>query len=83
MNRVAGVDQQDVGLFLADAFDERGDLRQPPVVRFVCVVIDRIDIAVKIGGAKDRYLHALGREAATDQNQRQHDKERREGIDKG
>ena len=82
LDRVAGVNQQQVWLFFAGALDQGCDLCEPAVVRFVCVVVDGIDIAVQISRTENGYLNSLGRKAPADEHQREHDHERREGVDK-
>ena len=75
LNRVAGVDQQDILLLFANAFDQRRHLCEATVVRFVCVVVDRVDVAVQIGGSEDRDLNPVGRKAAPNENESEHDDE--------
>lgn len=62
-------------MFFADAFDEGGDLCEAAVIRFVGVIIDRVDVAVEICGSENRYLNSIGCEASADENKREHDDE--------
>jgi hypothetical protein len=50
------------------------------VVGFVGVVVDRVDVAVQIGGAEDRDLNPIGHKAARHENEGEHDDEV-EGVD--
>ena len=73
LNRVAGIDEQDVWMFFTNAFDQRRDFGDAAVVGFVRVVIDGVDVAVQIGGAEDRDLNAIRGEAPAHENQGEHD----------
>ena len=82
MNRVAGVDEQHVGMFAADSFDKRGDFGEAAVIGFVGVVIDRVDVAVKVGGAEDRDLDSIGGKASRNEYERKQDDDGCRGKDR-
>ena len=55
-------------MLLANAFDEGRDFGEPAVVGFVGVIVDRVDVAVQIGRAEDRYLYPLRHKAVRNKN---------------
>ena len=75
LDSVAGINQEDVWLLIANASDECRNFCEAAVVRFVGVVIDGVDVAVKIGGAENRYLNSFRRKASSDENERKQDDE--------
>ncbi len=80
LDRIAGIDQQNVRLFFADAFDQRGNLRKAAIVSLVGVVIDGVDVAVQIRGAEDRDLNALRGKASAHQHEGEHDDQGCQGV---
>ena len=61
LNRVARIEQEQIGVILARLFDQRGNFRDPDVVVFVRVVINRKDAAVHVSRAEDDNMRARGR----------------------
>ena len=52
--RIAGIEQQQAGILLARLFHYRRNAGQSAHVRFVCVVVDRENVAVQVRGRKNR-----------------------------
>jgi hypothetical protein len=59
LNRVARIDQQQIRIVLPRFFDQRGDFRDPHVVVFVRVVIDRKDAPVHVGRAEKNQVNTF------------------------
>src|SRR5687767_406001 len=80
LDRVTRVDQQCVWLLLTNALNECRDFGEPTVIGFVSVVIYRVDVAVQIGRAKDRYLDPLGHETLRNENDYQKNEKNTERV---
>ena len=58
LDRVSGINQQQIRIVLACFFYQRGHFRDPNVVVFIGVVINRKDTAVHVGRAENDQVHA-------------------------